>query len=202
MYRSVSARFASLSRPGEDRRRRRTSWLFTAVLGKAMAHPVSRNMKRYWQGNRPPEVLWWGPSERSFLGWFNTDQDGMMDGERRVGSNMPTQNIPAEYKDWLRELKDEIRQARGRAALAVKSEMILLYWRIGREILDRQAQHGWGTRVIDRLAADLRAEFPDVKGFSPRNLKYMRKLAEEWPDLQIVQQVVAQFAVGPECRAA
>lgn len=109
---------------------------------------------------------------------------------------MPTRNIPAEYKDWLRELKDEIRQARGRAALAVNSELILLYWRIGREILDRQTQHGWGSRVIDRLAADLRAEFPDVKGFSPRNLKYMRKLAEEWPDRQIVQQVVAQLPWG------
>jgi len=83
-----------------------------------------------------------------------------------------------------------------RAALAVNSEMILLYWRIGREIVQRQAAHKWGARVIDQLATDLHSEFPDVRGFSPRNLKYMRKLALTWPDQQIVQQIVAQLPWG------
>lgn len=110
--------------------------------------------------------------------------------------SMPLQTTPPEYLEWLRNLKGEIQQARHRAALAVNSELILLYWRIGREILERQATHGWGARVIDQLAADLHSEFPDVKGFSPRNLKYMRKFAQEWGDSAIVQQVVAQLPWG------
>jgi predicted nuclease of restriction endonuclease-like (RecB) superfamily len=109
---------------------------------------------------------------------------------------MPLPTTPPEYREWLSSLKDEIHQARRRAALAVNSEMILLYWRIGREIVQRQAVHKWGARVIDQLATDLHSEFPDVRGFSPRNLKYMRKLALTWPDQQIVQQVVAQLPWG------
>lgn len=69
----------------------------------------------------------------------------------------------------------------------------MLYWQIGNDILERQQQQGWGTKVIDRLAQDLRADFPDMKGFSPRNLKYMRSFAQAWPDAQFVQQLVAQL---------
>ena len=98
-----------------------------------------------------------------------------------------------EYVEWLRRLKGEIHHARHRAALAVNSGMIMLYWRIGREILERQAAHGWGARVIDQLASDLHSEFPDVRGFSPRNLKYMRKFAETWSDEAIVQGILAQL---------
>lgn len=68
-----------------------------------------------------------------------------------------------------------------------------LYWKIGRDILDRQAQQGWGAKVIDRLAHDLRTAFPEMKGFSPRNLKYMRAFAEAWPDAEFVQAVLAQL---------
>ena len=64
-----------------------------------------------------------------------------------------------------------------RAALAVNQELILLYWGIGREILERQAREGWGFRVIERLSADLRPDFPDMTGLSARNLKYMRARA-------------------------
>jgi predicted nuclease of restriction endonuclease-like (RecB) superfamily len=71
--------------------------------------------------------------------------------------------------------------------------LVLLYWQIGREILQRQGQEGWGTKVIDRLAKNLKQEFPEMNGFSPRNLKYMRAFAEAWTDEQIVQQVVAQI---------
>jgi predicted nuclease of restriction endonuclease-like (RecB) superfamily len=80
--------------------------------------------------------------------------------------------------------------------LAVNRELVLLYWQIGRDILDRQAQQGWGAKVIDRLAQDLRSAFPDMKGFSPRNLKYMRAFAEAWPDSEFVQQVAAQLPWG------
>ncbi len=70
---------------------------------------------------------------------------------------------------------------------------MLLYWQMGRDILERQQQQGWGAKVVDRLAADLRRAFPDMKGFSPRNLKYMRAFAEAWPDEQFVQEALAQI---------
>ncbi len=101
--------------------------------------------------------------------------------------------IDQSYLTFLRSLKERIRQAQVRSVLAVNSEVILLYWQIGREILHRQQQEGWGTKVIDRLAKDLKAEFKDVGGFSPRNLKYMRALAEAYPDEQIVLRYAAQI---------
>jgi predicted nuclease of restriction endonuclease-like (RecB) superfamily len=71
--------------------------------------------------------------------------------------------------------------------------MIMLYWDIGRMILDRQKNEGWGAKVIDRLSFDLREAYPDMSGLSPRNLKYMRAFAAAWPDAEIVQRVVAQI---------
>ncbi len=100
---------------------------------------------------------------------------------------------PAGYADWLAELKTRIHTAQQRAALAVNRELVLLYWQIGRDILARQAQQGWGAKVIERLAHDLRTAFPEMKGFSPRNLKYMRAFAEAWPDAEFVQAVLAQL---------
>ncbi|WP_369408579.1 DUF1016 N-terminal domain-containing protein, partial [Wolbachia endosymbiont of Atemnus politus] len=76
--------------------------------------------------------------------------------------------------------------SRYKAALAVNSKLILLYHYIGTEILKRQEEHGWGAKVIDQLSKDLRDTFPDMKGFSTRNLKYMRKFAEEYPDVEFV----------------
>ncbi|MFZ2754778.1 MAG: PDDEXK nuclease domain-containing protein [Lysobacteraceae bacterium] len=100
---------------------------------------------------------------------------------------------PEGYADWLAELKGRIHSAQQRAALAVNRELVLLYWQIGRDILARQAEQGWGAKVIERLAHDLRQAFPDMKGFSPRNLKYMRAFAEGWPDADFVQAVLAQL---------
>jgi predicted nuclease of restriction endonuclease-like (RecB) superfamily len=100
---------------------------------------------------------------------------------------------PDGYADWLADLKERIHTAQQRATLAVNRELVLLYWQIGRDILARQAEQGWGAKVIERLANDLRAAFPDMKGFSPRNLKYMRAFAEAWPDAEFVQQAAAQL---------
>lgn len=100
---------------------------------------------------------------------------------------------PPGYAAWLAELKTRIHSAQQRAALAVNRELVLLYWQMGQDILARQAQQGWGAKVIDRLAQDLRAAFPDMKGFSPRNLKYMRAFAQAWPDADFVQAVLAQL---------
>jgi len=100
---------------------------------------------------------------------------------------------PAGYADWLAELKARIHTAQQRAALAVNRELVLLYWQIGRDIRARQAEQGWGAKVIERLSQDLRSAFPEMKGFSPRNLKYMRAFAEAWPDQSFVQEVLAQL---------
>ncbi len=101
--------------------------------------------------------------------------------------------VPEGYPQLLNDLKERIRTAQVRAAVAVNRELVLLYWQIGRMILDRQAQAGWGAKVIDQLSKDLRREFPEIKGFSSRNLKYMRTFAETYPDSSIVQEVLAQI---------
>ena len=103
---------------------------------------------------------------------------------------------PSGYADWFTDLKTRIHTAQQRAALAVNRELVLLYWQIGRDILERQAQQGWGAKVIERLAHDLRTAFPDIKGFSRANLMYMRAFAEAWPDAEIVQQAVGQLPWG------
>jgi predicted nuclease of restriction endonuclease-like (RecB) superfamily len=108
--------------------------------------------------------------------------------------------LPDDYPQLLEQLKEQIRRAQVRASLSVNRELVLLYWHVGHEILERQQTAGWGAKVIDRLSADLRREFPEMKGFSPRNLKYMRAFAEAWPDESIVQQAVAQIPWGHNVR--
>lgn len=103
---------------------------------------------------------------------------------------------PEGYADWLVELKTRTHSAQQRATLAVNRELVTLYWQIGRDILMRQAEQGWGAKVIDRLAHDLRTAFPEMKGFSRANLMYMRAFAEAWPDSAIVQQAVGQLPWG------
>lgn len=95
------------------------------------------------------------------------------------------------YATFVGDLKKKIATARHRAGLSINRELVLLYWTIGRDILDRQEREGWGARIIDRLAGDLGREFPEMTGLSARNLKYMRAFAEAWPDGEFVQQVVA-----------
>ena len=100
---------------------------------------------------------------------------------------------PAGYAELLEILKSRIRSSRIRAATAVNKELVGLYWQIGQEILGRQNREGWGAKIIDRLAADLRRSFPDMRGLSSRNLKYMRAFAESYPDEQFVQAALAQI---------
>ncbi|SEF69183.1 PDDEXK nuclease domain-containing protein [Thauera chlorobenzoica] len=102
-------------------------------------------------------------------------------------------DAPDGYAAVLGEFKERIRRERLRVVLASNAAMVLLYWDIGERILDKQHHEGWGAKVIDRLSADLQEAFPDMKGFSPRNLKYMRRFAEVWPDREIVQAVLAQL---------
>ncbi len=99
--------------------------------------------------------------------------------------------MPEGYAGFIKEIKERITKKRLETVIAANSAMITLYWEIGNSILKRQKNEGWGAKVIDRMSADLKTEFPEMNGFSPRNLKYMRKLAEAWPDAEIVQRTVA-----------
>lgn len=96
------------------------------------------------------------------------------------------------YLKFIEEVKAEILKQKISVVLNANSSMICLYWNIGRAILKKQ-EEGWGAKVIDRMAKDLKDAFPEMSGFSPRNIKYMRKFAESWPDFEIVQRGVAQI---------
>lgn len=108
----------------------------------------------------------------------------------------PTVLLPAAYAPLLADLKARVRTAQVKAAVSVNRELILLYWHIGREILRAQKAEGWGTKVVQRLAKDLADEFPEMGGFSARNLDYMLAFAEAWSPVEILQQPVAQLGTG------
>jgi len=105
--------------------------------------------------------------------------------------------VPSEYADTLESIKRLVHQARYVAQRRVNTELLRLYWQIGATIIERQKTAPWGSKVLSRLSADLRTEFPGVKGFSPANLKYMRRFAEAWPDPDAIgQRPVGQLPWG------
>ena len=104
-----------------------------------------------------------------------------------------TVNNFAEYADWIHSIKERVRQARLRAALAVNVEQLTLYWDIGHEIIEKQLNLGWGAKVVERMSKDLRTEFPDMEGFSRSNLMYMRSFASTWTRNEIVQAPLGQL---------
>lgn len=103
---------------------------------------------------------------------------------------------PEGYREWLAGLKARVHAAQQRAAIAVNTELVELYWQIGRDILARQAEQGWGRKITERLSLDLRAAFPEMKGFSRTNLDYMRSFAAAWPWEAISQQAVGKLPWG------
>ncbi|MDE0219181.1 MAG: PDDEXK nuclease domain-containing protein [Spirochaetaceae bacterium] len=118
-------------------------------------------------------------------------------GRRLAGASIPAppgrEELPTDYRVLLGEIKERIRAERVRVVLAANQAMVLLYWDIGKAILARQEREGWGAGTIDRLSHDLRVAFPDMRGLSPRNLKYMRAFAAAWPEREVVQEVLAQI---------
>jgi len=105
-------------------------------------------------------------------------------------------DVDTNYLKILDELKNKIKDAQVKAALSVNSQLVLLYWEIGKTVLERQKQAGWGAKIVQNLAKDLQSSFPGMKGLSDRNLKYMRKFAQTYSDFEFVQQVVAQLPWG------
>lgn len=130
-------------------------------------------------------------------------KDRLTRGKSREGASFPVaptkMELPAHYVDLFREIKDKVQEARLRTVMTANTALVLLYWEIGHAIRQRQKQEGWGTRVIDRLSHDLHDAFPDMKGFSPRNLLFIRAFAENCPDLEKVKQLVSLlYAVSIE----
>ncbi|HEX4966134.1 MAG TPA: PDDEXK nuclease domain-containing protein [Thermoanaerobaculia bacterium] len=119
--------------------------------------------------------------------------------EARLPTTPAKAGLPTDYADALGAIKQRIQEERLRVVLAANAAMVLFYWDIGQMILDRQDRAGWGAKVIDRLAADLHEAFPDMKGFSPRNLKYMRAFASAWPEREFVQQAAARIPWFHNC---
>lgn len=100
--------------------------------------------------------------------------------------------IEKNYYSILDSLKEKIRNARVKAAVLVNTQLLSTYWEIGHAINEQELQSGWGKKTIDQLAADLKAEFPDMKGLSPRNLRYMRDFAVAYPRFLILQDSLAK----------
>lgn len=115
----------------------------------------------------------------------------------KLKQNKSTQpELSQAYLETLKEIKDKIQTSQIKAAVKVNQELVQLYWEIGTVISQKQKKEGWGAKTIDRLGKDLRSMFPKMKGFSPRNLKYMLRFSLEYPKKEIVQQLVAQIPWG------
>ncbi|MFN2358913.1 MAG: YhcG family protein [Desulfotignum sp.] len=133
-----------------------------------------------------------------------TDKDRKFTGRAGPDAGFPAPvgkgALPADYAAVLEGLKERIQSERLHVVLSANAAMLLLYWDIGRIILERQEQQGWGARVIDRLSHDLKQAFPDMKGLSPRNLLFMRSFAAAYPEPEIVKQVVSKIPWGHNIR--
>jgi len=101
--------------------------------------------------------------------------------------------LDTEYKQFIAEMKKTVVSARLKAVLSVNFAQIQLYWTIGQMILKRRLDSRWGSKVLAQISKDLKAEFPDMKGFSLTNLKYMKIFAQEYPSLAIGQQSIDQL---------
>ncbi|RVU81540.1 DUF1016 domain-containing protein [Leucothrix sargassi] len=116
-----------------------------------------------------------------------------------IGSN---ENLPINtneaYKKWLASLKQQFRQAQIKASVQVNQALLQYYWQLGEQIFERQQKSEWGSNFLNQLSQDLMTEFPEVKGFSKRNLALVRQWYLYWKDeAEIVQQLVAQLASIP-----
>lgn len=107
--------------------------------------------------------------------------------------NKSANAVLAGYAEWIGAIKLQIQQAKTRAALVINHELISLYHRIGREIVAQQRHAAWGSKVLARISADLRETFPEMRGLSEANLKYMRRFAELCPDGRFGQQAANQL---------
>lgn len=116
--------------------------------------------------------------------------------KRKVARSINRNILPSDYKETLQKLKERIRKAQIKASLRVNEELLILYWDIGKTILEKQKKERWGAKTINRIARDLKDSFPGMSGFSLRNLSYMRQFAEAYPKKTILQQLAAKIPWG------
>lgn len=114
---------------------------------------------------------------------------------RKMISQKSDNLVPKEYAKFLEQLKKDIQQAQLQAALAVTKELIMLYWRTGKSLSEKISREKWGAKTIEQLANDIQTSFPDVSGFSVRNLVYMRKFADCYQE-SIYAAAAAQIPWG------
>lgn len=105
-----------------------------------------------------------------------------------INSNQKT------YKQWLITIKENVRQTQLKASIAANSELINFYWNLGKSITDKQNEYNWGAGIIDKLAIDLKKEFPDIEGFSRSNLYYIKQFYLFYSQVSIIQQPVGQLS--------
>lgn len=117
-------------------------------------------------------------------------------GKKISKNKQPVSLIPSTYAETLKALKERIRIAQIKASLSVNEKLLELYWDIGKTIVEKQKEEGWGAKVIDRMAKDLKTAFPKMTGLSARNMLYMKQFAEAYPDFAITQQVAAKIPWG------
>jgi hypothetical protein len=110
---------------------------------------------------------------------------------RRDGDHIEDVAASAGYRDLIDRLQRRVRESQGRAARALNTELVMLYWSIGRDILEQQQASGWGDNVVGRIAEDLRATTGSARGFSRRNVFYMRRFAAAWPNAERAGRALA-----------
>ena len=104
--------------------------------------------------------------------------------------------LPANYRKWIAELKESIHQSQTSTLLRINADMLVLYWYIGKQLEEKIEKEGWGAKIIDRISDDLQKSFPQIKGFSSRNLLYMKQLSAMWPDMLVLKDVITQQAAA------
>lgn len=127
------------------------------------------------------------------MGWGRYDGGAMFHFDAKT---MTQDVIAKEYSAFLTEIKERILSSQIKAALAVNRELLILYWEIGSKIFLKQKSDGWGAKTVENLAKDLKTAFPNMKGFSLTNIKYMVQFAKGYPDFTISQQSVGQIPWG------
>ncbi len=127
-------------------------------------------------------------------------ETALLGGRRRPIDDSPTlADVPADYGAWLTEVKARVLRAQQRASRAVHGELLGLYWQLGRDLSDKTRAGSYGEDIVNRLAHDLRVAFPTMRGFSPRNLRYMRRFSELWPEPEIWQQLLPDLPWAHLC---
>jgi predicted nuclease of restriction endonuclease-like (RecB) superfamily len=109
------------------------------------------------------------------------------------------EGAPVGYAEWLADLKARVAESQQRAARSLNANLLGLYWHLGHELAAKTRLGTYGANVVDRLARDLKAAFPEMRGFSPRNLRYMRRFSELWPEPEIWQQLLPNLPWGSLC---